>query len=475
MKKYSRRVYSVFLIIVWLISSPNVLAEDYTFGRAWQHVQQVSDAIASEQANVERSELLQDATKSLNYPQVELSGSYTRLDDEVKADALDFNPLSGLQDNPIGQDIIDALGGQTAFTTDITNQSFGRLALTALWPIYTGGRITAAQDISKAQTEIATQLFDIQRHTVFEELVKIYFGVVLSQQNLETHKQAELGFQQHLENAKKLESQGQIAKVERLSIAVAHDRARIATLKAQKALEIALVSLRQLLHASVDVYPTDQLFTNSSIPEDQIFISSSLDSSPLLKSLEARDRELQAIEKSNRGRYHPEVSLYADYALYNDDSIVSDLLPEWSVGIGFTVPLVDRFNRSKNIGATLKAQESVARLSDSTRRALTVATQVAYKKAQQALQEFEGRGSTLELSKENLFMRQKAFSEGLSTSSQLIDSEVFVSVARTERSAAAYQYILSLSQLLTLSGEVGSFGQYQNMARQEKSFKESFR
>jgi outer membrane protein TolC len=475
MKRYRKIVYFVLLIVGWQMWSSKVVAEDYTFSRAWQDIQQISDVLAAEQANVERSEIMQDATRSLNYPQVELSGSYNRLDDEVEANALDFNPLAGLEDNPIGQDIIGALGGQSAFTTEITNQSFGRLALTALWPIYTGGRITAAQDMGEAQTDIAAQLFDVQKRTVFEQLVKIYFGVVLAQQNMETHRQAELGFLKHLENAVRLESEGQIAKVERLSIAVAHDRARTTSLKAQKALEIAQVSLRQLLHASTDVHPTDQLFTNSSIPEDQLFISSSLDGSPLLKSLEARDRELQAIESAKRGRYYPEVSLYADYALYNDNSIVSDALPDWQVGVVFTLPLLDRSNRSKNIDATLKAQESVARLSDSTRRALTVATQVAHKRAQQALQEYEGRGSSLDLSKENLFMRQKAFKEGFSTSSQLIDAQIFVSVARTERSAAAYNYILSLSQLLALSGEVSSFGHYQNTARQEEGFRGSSR
>jgi len=182
-----------------------LVAEDYTFSRAWQEIQKISDILAAEQANVERSEYLQEATRSLNYPQVEISGSYTHLDDAVSVDALDFNPLTGLKDNAIGQDIIDAIGGEAAFKTDITNQSFGRLALTALWPIYSGGRITAAQDASAAQTDIAMQLFDVQRRTVFEKLVKIYFGVVLAQQNLDTHQQAETGFLKHLDNARKLE------------------------------------------------------------------------------------------------------------------------------------------------------------------------------------------------------------------------------------------------------------------------------
>ena len=449
-----------------------LVAEDYTFSRAWQEIQKISDILAAEQANVERSEYLQEATRSLNYPQVEISGSYTHLDDAVSVDALDFNPLTGLKDNAIGQDIIDAIGGEAAFKTDITNQSFGRLALTALWPIYSGGRITAAQDASAAQTDIAMQLFDVQRRTVFEKLVKIYFGVVLAQQNLDTHQQAETGFLKHLDNARKLEEQGQIAKVDRLSVAVAHDRSRVVTRKSQKVLEIAQLALRQLLHKSVEIYPTDYLFTNKSIPTDQPFIAASLDNSPLLKSLKARERELQAIESAKRGRYYPEVFLFADYALYQDNSIVSDLLPEWQVGVGFTVPLHDRINRSKNIDATLKAQESVNRLTHSTRRVLTVATVTAYKEAQQALQEYDGLGSSLELAHENLHLRKEAFNEGFSTSSQLVDAELFVAVARTERSAAAYQYIVSLSQLLALSGDLNDFSQYQIRARQESGMTE---
>ena len=51
-----------------------VIAEDYTFGRAWQEIQGISDVLAAERANVERSELLQEATKSLNYPRLIFQG-----------------------------------------------------------------------------------------------------------------------------------------------------------------------------------------------------------------------------------------------------------------------------------------------------------------------------------------------------------------------------------------------------------------
>jgi len=461
--------FLICMVVSGLACSGAVVAEDYTFARAWQEIQGISDVLAAEQANVERSELLQEATKSLNYPQVELSGSYTVLDDPVELDILDFNPQSGLKDNPIGELIIDALGGRQAFKTDITNRSFGRVALTALWPIYTGGRIAAAKEIGAAQTDIANQMFDITQRTVFEELVKVYFGVVLAQQNLETHQQLETDFLKHLGNARALEKQGQIAKVERMSIEVAYDQSRVKTLKSLKTLEIAQVALSQLMHSSVEVYPTDPLFTNAKLPPDQPFISTSLGKSPLLRSLDARDRELQAIEKANRGRYYPEVFLFADVPLYTDDSIASGYLPDWAVGVGFTVPLHDRYNRSKNIDATLKAQESVARLSDATRRVITVAVEVAYKEAEKALAEFAGLSSSLELAKENLRLREAAFKEGFSTATALIDAQLFISVVRLQRSAAAYHYIFSLAQLLALSGEVNDFGHYQSKAQQNFS------
>lgn len=445
--------------------SGTATAEDYTFGRAWYEIQQISDVLGAERANVERSELLQEATKSLNYPQVDLAGSYTVLDDPVVADALAYNPLADLKNNPAGQLIIDSMGGEDAFKTDITQRSFGRVALTALWPIYTGGRIKAAQEIGAAQTDIANQMFDITQRTVFEELVKTYFGVALAQQNLETHRQLQADFLAHLDNARALEKEGQIAKVERMSIQVAYDQSGVQTLKSLKTLEIAQIALRELLHSTVEVFPTDQLFTNATLPPDQPFVSSSLVKSPLLQSLSARDRELQAIEKASRGRYHPEVFLFADVPLYKDNSILTGYLPDWTVGIGFRVPLHDRINRSKTIGATIKAQESVGRLSDATRRVITTAVQVAYKEAEKALAEYAGLNSSLELAKENLRLREAAFKEGFSNATALIDAQLFISVVRLELSAAAYHYIVSLSQLLALSGEVDDFGHYQNTAQ----------
>lgn len=109
--------------------------------------------------------------------------------------------MSGLGDSALGQDLINSLGGASAFNSPVTKESFGRAGISLLWPLYTGGRITAAQDISAAQTEVALQLQDTQRRIIFEELVTVYFGVVLAKQNLSIHQQVQAGLQLHLNDA----------------------------------------------------------------------------------------------------------------------------------------------------------------------------------------------------------------------------------------------------------------------------------
>jgi outer membrane protein TolC len=456
----------IFLAGFFMVT--NAASESISFESAWLQVQQINYGLAAEQANVERTQFVQEAAKGLYYPRVDLTGTYTRLDDPVRLNTLDLNPLAAIRDTPVGEDIINLLGGDAAFTTDLTDKSFGRVALTALWPVYTGGRITAAQDISAAQNSVAQQLFDARYRGVFEGLVKVYFGVVLAQQNLTTRIDAESGLEQHLHNAAAMEEQGIISRVERLSVEVAHDRAGVATKRARNELEIAEIFLQQLLHRDNSVSPMDALFTNVSLPKVEQFVSGAVDNSPALKTLQAQDTEAQAILKAERGRFHPEVFLFADYAVYKDDTIAFDLVPEWQVGIGVNITLIDRFSRSKTISATEKARSTIANLSNEARRTLSVAAQVLHKEAYLALSEHEGLQSSLELAEENLELRREAFAQGLSTSVEVIDAQLFVAVVRTEVSAAAFHYVDSLARLLALTGETFMFADFQKRGRQER-------
>ncbi|MEH6532975.1 MAG: TolC family protein, partial [Photobacterium frigidiphilum] len=84
-----------------------------------------------------------------------------------------------------------------------------------------------------------------------------------------------------------------------------------------------------------------------------------------------------------------------------------------------------------------------------------------YREANQSLEEYNGLKSSLALAEENVRLREKAFSQGLSTSLDVVDAEMYLAGVKTQRLAAAYQYVISLSRLLAVSGEMNSFNQYQ--------------
>lgn len=68
--------------------------------------------------------------------------------------------------------------------------------------------------------------------------------------------------------------------------------------------------------------------------------------------------------------------------------------------------------------------------------------------------------SSLSFAEEYLRMKEAAFREGMSSSSDLIDAELNLAGVRTERLQAAYNFDLVLAQLLEAAGISDEFPAY---------------
>ena len=93
---------------------------------------------------------------------------------------------------------------------------------------------------------------------------------------------------------------------------------------------------------------------------------------------------------------------------------------------------------------------------------LQLLVEKTYREAQQSLEEYEGLGTSLALAQENVRLREIAFSQGLSTSLDVIDGQLFLAGVKTQRWLAAYRYVLSLARLLAVSGGQDDFVSFQN-------------
>ncbi|WP_305368518.1 TolC family protein [Photobacterium leiognathi] len=452
------------LAVALLAITPSIYASPIAFSDAWHTVVTKNDGLAAKRANVEQAEHMQDAASDLYLPTVTVGANYTRLDQDVKLSPSDLFGSMPASDSEIGKvinNIVKDSALNSAFTSTIANRDVLTSSVRAIWPIFTGGRISAAQDIAQGKTQEAKYMLAMMQQAKFEDLSRFYFGVVLAEKVVETRKEVEAGLKRHYEDAVKLQQQGQIAKVERLQAESAYDKAKVDTQKSVRDLEIAQVALTKLLQQSSTTVPTTKLFINSSLPPMSSFINKTLASYPGLHILDAKRKQADGLIDVEKGKYYPEVYLYGDYNLYESDSLAAKMAPDWAVGIGVSVPLIDSSGRSGKVKAAHSMVTQVNHLRAQAEQDLSVLVEKTYREANQALEEYNGLKSSLALAKENIRLREKAFSQGLSTSLDVVDAELYLSAVKTQRLAAAYQYVMCLTRLLAISGEMNTFNNYQ--------------
>ncbi|KAA8672363.1 TolC family protein [Vibrio gigantis] len=450
------RYLAIASMLLGTMTSPGYAAP-LTFSEAWQILQENNNSLAAQQANVERYQHLQNATGSLNLPSVTLGANYTHLDSDVTINGEQFSDsLSGV--NPTVSAILRPLIG--GVTSTITEQDIFSSSIRAIWPIFTGGRITAAQTAAEGKSEEAQSQLLMEKQARYEDLSKYYFSVILAEDVVKTRQAVEAGLTQHRDFAIKMEQQGQIARVERLQADASLDKAIVERTKAQNDLKIAQLALTQILSQSESVEPSEQLFINKSLPHMDVFIDQTLMTYPGLKILDAKEKQASSLIKAEKGKYYPEVYLYGDYNLYEDDSLASEMKPDWLVGIGVNVPLLDTSGRSDKVAAAQSAVSQVQFLKSQAKQDLTVLVQKTYLEANQAIEEVQGLNSSLSLAQENLLLRKKAFTQGLSNSLEVVDAELYLASIKTQQSAARFKYLISLNKLLALTSEMNAYSSY---------------
>ncbi|MEW4476554.1 TolC family protein [Vibrio cholerae] len=462
------KVKSLSLAICSILFMPIAHAAPLSFQEAWDLLQQQNNSLAAQRANVERYTHLKDATQNLNLPSVSVGANFTRLDQDVtlsgkqivdSAGGIDPNLIASL--SPSLLPLVTHLG---AAKSTITERDIFTSSIRAIWPIFTGGRITAAQDAAAGKEDEAQSQLAMEIQARYEDLAKYYFSVVLAKEVLATRIAVEEGLTQHRDNALKLEQQGQIAHVERLQADASLDKAKVERKKAQKTLDIAQSALTQILGATETVEPSGMLFINTSLPPMHAFIEQTLNTYPGLSLLDAKEKQASSLIKAEQGKYYPEVYLYGDYSLHEDDSLASQMKPDWLVGVGVNIPLIENTGRSEQVKAANSAVNQVRYLKAQAKQDLSVLVEKTYLEAEQAFEEVTGLNSSLNLAQENLRLRQKAFSQGLSTSVDVVDAELYLASIRTQQSLASFNYLISLNKLLALSSEMSSFSTYYQSA-----------
>ncbi|MBL0707722.1 MAG: TolC family protein [Sulfurimonas sp.] len=412
---------------------------------AWQRVQKLNDGLIASKNDVHRAKLKQDSASSMYLPSVSLGASYTHLDKPIGLDIGEIVPVKHHELDFSEQDILLA-------------------DLRVIYPLYTGGKIDATQDIYMAKVNESRSKDKMKKDKAFLDLIKVYYGVLISKSLYKTRQEAQDSLQHHFDNAKKLKEQGQIAKIELLNAEVKLDAAKIDARKAKHKLEISTSALHKMIKQNNT--PSSSLFISDDISSQSHYADESAENFAIIGVLDAKSQQTLALIDIKKAAWLPQVGAYANVNLYRDDSVLMQTMPNWMAGVALKYELFSRSDRSSDVQAAKLLHSNIAHLKTQAQEDLRLLVEKTYKEMLLYKEEFRSLSSSLALANENYKLREIAFSEGLSTSLEVVDAQVFLSSVKTKRLNALYIYTQKISQLCVLSGDSEMFFKILNNAQE---------
>ncbi len=343
----------------------------------------------------------------------------------------------------------------------IQEKQFAAVNAGFIWPLYTGGKINAAKKASAIYEEEAGLEKKQKQGELLSELATRYYGLVLAEQACKVREQVSEAMQKHLFDSQKLSEQGQIAKVEHLHAQVANSDAERELKKANREVTIVKRALQNTMAVddSSDLIPASKLFILKNIEDENFFISMALKNNPQLQQVDSK-RELAAtgvkLEKSN---YFPTVALTGTYDLANKD--LSPYVPDWMVGVGLKWSLFEGTSRYRNVQAAKFKEDQVEQAGLKAEEDIKTVIKKLHQQLGMQLEQLEELDKTLEFAKTYVESRDKAFHEGLSTSTELVDANLLLAKVKIERLQAMYNYDLTLATLVQVCGNPDLFLEYQ--------------
>ena len=438
------------------------------FDAARAHVQDVSHQLRAQQSQITHDQEAAQAARSLHGPKVELKTEQIWGRKTIDMDLTNpfygkIPPTIGGQPTP-GFGILEGMLTSTPslnihFKEDISGP---RSTLEFSWALFTGGRIQAKIDALHQEVLYSQAQYKGTQLRLDATLAARYWGVQLTRAVERLHQEDVHDRERAVRRALAQEKVGQLAKIERLQVEVARDQAKRELLAASNQREIAEVELMRMLQMESLPRLSSPLFMlTGDLGTQSAWQEKALLQSPLMHGIDAKARQAQEGVKAAQGAFLPTIFAFGQKNLIMEHLTIPE--PDWIAGIGINITLWDQVDRSSSLRAAealvTKASETKAQI----RQQLLTSTEVAFLRVTQAQDAYRLTTSTLELAQENLRLREKAFSEGLSTAIEVNEARTKLLGARVAQYAASYQFIVSWALLQATVGE--PFGMIDAFAR----------
>ena len=411
--------------------------------------------------------------RGLYLPQLSVNASYMHLADPLYLNFNDYkasvqNGLQGFATQvpaPMRPLFAPLLGRvQPLFAQDwrykFQEQDIWKVSADAKWVLFAGGKVRVGTRVSALNTEIATVETKKTENALISELAERYFQVQLAQKALEVRKQSFETAQHHYENAQKLEKNGMIASVEVLQAKKAVTDAQREVMAAEKDIQLAQTALYGVMGTTEQPLSTltTELFEVAPLQSLEYYQQQAKEHYPMIVQAKLKAQMATQSVKAQQAAYLPDVAVVGKKYLWSENLPLTE--PDnWVVGVGLQWNLFNGLQDKNKIAQAKAMRESVELITAQAEKDVQTLVKKQYTEIEKQREQYLSLEESLRFAEELVRARDKAFAEGLSTSTDVADANLYLASIKIKRYQALFEMDKTLAQLLETCGMSDKFSE----------------
>lgn len=422
--------------------------EPLSFEAARTRYHAEADILKADDAEVARARHEADAAKWLDGPKVDVTAMQVEGTKTLDL-SLDLPPsLSGVAGQlgiPSSLSLSDKMdiGGPRAFVS-------------AVWPIYTGGAISAQQNALSAKAMEAEAARDERAVQKDAELAMKYWQAQLMKSISALRASALADEEEAVRRALGFEKTGMISKIERMSVEVSRDAAKRALTAAKTDEHVADTELLNALRLpALPALSTPLFVLQGELGTLDEWLELADRQSPVVRRIDEQRKQADQGVEAAKSRFEPQVFAFGMKNMIKHYLTLPE--PDWIAGVGVKFTLWDNRDRFASLHAAQSLSDKASAAKNEARNEVRNAVEVAYLRAQQARDEYRLSASQVALAQENLKARQASFAEGLSTAIDVSQARTLLVGAQIAERAAAFKFVAGWAMLHAAAGDMPGF------------------
>ena len=340
------------------------------------------------------------------------------------------------------------------------NTFFGSAVLTQ--PLYTGGKITAAYEMSRIGMEMAESNVRLTESQVIVNTTEAYLLAVKAKQMTEVARSYKALLDELQKNVDAAVRHGLRTRNDALKVQVKLNEVELNIQKADNAYRLACMNLCQVtgidLHSDITV--DEECVRETAIsPDARALSQAGIESRPEYSILMGKTRLAQKKVKLVQSDYLPTVAAIGSYSYVDGMELAGKKFFKgngaFAVGVTVKVPVISYFTEGIHKTRSARAEQHIAQLEqEELNEKMTLElTQCANNFSESILELDITRKSTLQ-AEENMKMSRQQYEVGLEPLSDYLEAQALWQTARANEIEARYQNQLAYMKYLKAKGEL---------------------